>query len=52
MNSTKQNSLRGSPVTQRTFLKTGAILTAGIATLSPAAWAQTNKIQPREVANQ
>src|SRR3954447_11579541 len=32
-----------SPVTRRTFLKTGAVLVTGIATLSPAARAQTNK---------
>lgn len=32
-----------SPVTRRTFLKTGAILTAGIASLSASARAQTNK---------
>lgn len=32
-----------SPVTRRTFLRNGAILTAGIAALSPAARAQTNK---------
>ncbi|HEX7859523.1 MAG TPA: Gfo/Idh/MocA family oxidoreductase [Verrucomicrobiae bacterium] len=32
-----------SPVTRRTFLRNGAILTAGIATLSPAARAQTNQ---------
>lgn len=31
------------PVTRRSFLKTGAILTAGIASLSRAARAQTNK---------
>jgi predicted dehydrogenase len=32
-----------SPVTRRTFLKNGVILTAGIAALSPAARAQTNQ---------
>lgn len=32
-----------TPVTRRSFLRTGAILTAGLATLSPAARAQTNK---------
>src|SRR6187200_3369081 len=32
-----------SPVTRRTFLRNGAILTAGIAALSPAARAQTNQ---------
>ena len=32
-----------APVTRRTFLRTGAVLTAGIATLSRAARAQTNK---------
>lgn len=32
-----------SPVTRRTFLKTGAIVTAGIASLSLPARAQTNK---------
>ena len=31
-----------SPVTRRTFLRTGAVLTTGIAALSPAARAQTN----------
>ena len=39
----KSNQSTFSPVTRRTFLKTGAILTAGIATLSPGARAQTNK---------
>jgi predicted dehydrogenase len=32
-----------APVTRRTFLQNGAVLVAGIATLSPAARAQTNK---------
>ena len=32
-----------SPVTRRTFLKTGAIVTAGLATLSLPARAQVNK---------
>lgn len=32
-----------SPVTRRHFLKSGAILTAGVAALSPGARAQTNK---------
>src|SRR5215213_3841832 len=32
-----------APVTRRAFLKTGAVLTAGIATLSRAARAETNK---------
>jgi predicted dehydrogenase len=32
-----------SPVTRRTFLRTGAILTAGVAALSPLARAQVNK---------
>lgn len=32
-----------SPITRRTFLRNGAILTAAAATLSPAARAQTNK---------
>src|ERR1051325_5188524 len=32
-----------SPVTRRTFLKTGAIVTAGVASLSLSARAQTNK---------
>ena len=32
-----------APVTRRTFLRSGAILTAGLATLSGAARAQTNK---------
>src|SRR5688572_23377945 len=31
-----------SPITRRTFLRNGAVLTAGIAALSPAARAQTN----------
>ncbi len=38
-----QNLPRRSPVTRRTFLKTGAILTAGVAALSAGARAQTNK---------
>ena len=32
-----------APVTRRTFLKNGVVLTAGIAALSPAARAQTNQ---------
>ena len=40
MNSTRTSS---SPITRRTFLKTGAVVTAGIATLSAPARAQTNK---------
>ena len=32
-----------SPVTRRTFLRTGAVATAGLATLSFSARAQTNK---------
>lgn len=32
-----------SPITRRTFLRNGAILTAGVAALSPAARAQTNQ---------
>ncbi len=31
-----------SPVTRRTFLRTGAVLTTAVAALSPAARAQTN----------
>src|SRR5436190_4229835 len=42
MNPTNQ-SLPVSPVTRRTFLKTGTVLVTGIAALSPAARAQTNK---------
>lgn len=38
-----QTSHPHSPVTRRTFLKTGAILTSGIASLGLAARAQTNK---------
>ncbi len=37
------SSTAKSPITRRTFLKNGAILTAGIATLSRSARAQTNK---------
>ena len=36
-------SAQPSNVTRRTFLKNGAILTTGIAALSPLARAQTNK---------
>lgn len=36
-------SIPGSPVTRRTFLRNGAVLVAGVAALSPAARAQTNK---------
>lgn len=39
---TKQKSFPGSPVTRRTFLKSGAVLTAGVSTLSWRARAQTN----------
>lgn len=37
------NSTTVSPITRRTFLKNGAILTAGVAALSPLARAQVNK---------
>src|SRR5258706_906072 len=40
---TKQQTPSFSPVTRRTFLKTGAIITAGIASLSLPARAQVNK---------
>ena len=40
---TNENPATVSPVTRRTFLKNGVILTAGIAALSPAARAQANK---------
>jgi predicted dehydrogenase len=40
---TPNQSTPSSPVTRRTFLRTGAIVTAGIATLNPLARAQTNK---------
>ena len=40
---TKQQTPSSSPVTRRTFLKTGAIVTAGIASLSLPARAQINK---------
>ncbi len=40
---TKQQRPSSSPVTRRTFLKTGAIVTAGIASLSLPARAQVNK---------
>lgn len=36
-------SLSQAPVTRRTFLRTGAVLTAGVASLSLSARAQTNK---------
>src|SRR6185503_11220238 len=39
----KQQRPSHSPVTRRTFLKTGAIVTAGIASLSLPARAQTNQ---------
>jgi predicted dehydrogenase len=39
----KPQPLSSSPVTRRTFLRTGAILTAGVAALSPLARAQVNK---------
>ena len=38
----KQTKKNFSPITRRTFLRNGAILTAGIAALSPAGRAQTN----------
>jgi predicted dehydrogenase len=37
------NTHSSSPITRRAFLKTGAVVTAGIATLSSPARAQTNK---------
>lgn len=40
---TNQTSSSSSPITRRTFLRNGAILTAGVAALSSAARAQTNK---------
>lgn len=40
---TKPSSITGSAVTRRSFLKSGAVVTAGLATLSPLARAQTNK---------
>jgi predicted dehydrogenase len=40
---TKQQGSSFSPVTRRTFLRTGAIVTAGVASLSLPARAQTNK---------
>ena len=39
---TQSNSPTGSPVTRRSFLKSGAIATAGIASLSLSARAQVN----------
>ncbi|MFM8468380.1 MAG: Gfo/Idh/MocA family protein [Limisphaerales bacterium] len=39
---TSSQSTSASPVTRRTFLRTGAVLTTGVAALSPAARAQTN----------
>ena len=39
---TSTRSTHVSPVTRRTFLRTGAVLTTGVAALSPAARAQTN----------
>ena len=39
----KTNQHASSPVTRRTFLRTGAILTAGVSSLSRSARAQTNK---------
>ncbi|MGV3771707.1 MAG: Gfo/Idh/MocA family protein [Verrucomicrobiales bacterium] len=38
-----ENRMTSSPITRRTFLRNGAILTAGIAALSAGARAQTNK---------
>ena len=40
---TPQSDVPHSPVTRRTFLKNGAVLTAGLASLSWSARAQTNK---------
>src|SRR3954463_8705989 len=40
---TKSPSFSTSPVTRRTFLRNGAILTAGVAALSLPARAQVNK---------
>ena len=39
---TQSNSPIGSAVTRRSFLKSGAVVTAGIAALSPLARAQVN----------
>lgn len=43
MKPTPSSTTPVSPVTRRTFLKTGAILTAGLATLTRAGRAETNK---------
>src|SRR5688572_32117206 len=40
---TNSTSFSGSPVTRRSFLKTSAIATAGLASLSPLARAQVNQ---------
>jgi predicted dehydrogenase len=40
---TRTNSPTASPITRRSFLKSGAVVTAGLATLSPLARAQVNK---------
>src|SRR3954469_5005039 len=40
---TFMNPKQSSPITRRTFLRNGAILTASVAALSPAARAQTNQ---------
>src|ERR1043165_4164223 len=40
---TNENRTGFSPITRRTFLKNGAVLTLGVAALSAGARAQTNK---------
>jgi hypothetical protein len=45
------NPVPVSPVTRRTFLRTGAVLVTGIAALSPAARAQTNKNGKLQIFN-
>ena len=40
---TPQTAIPHSPITRRTFLKNGAVLTAGLASLSWSARAETNK---------
>ena len=40
---TNQNRTTYTPITRRTFLKTGAVITVGVAALSAGARAQTNK---------
>src|SRR5688500_13816967 len=47
----KPSNIPPSPVTRRTFLKSGAVLISGVAALSPAARAQVNKNGKLQIFN-